>query len=389
MKMILADDEPVITRGIQKLIDFRALGIEVVGVYEDGKSAFDALMSLQPELAILDIAMPRMNGIDIIREAAKLGCRTKVIFISGFQDFTYAKSAVKYGACDYLLKPVIREELLTAIESAMKQLGGESSPADAPHHEEALPDYSALISEEETTYLPVYAGLLFTESAGEQTKKLARFSFRTNISQWMDAEQLGICFAKDGNTAIVFRGKSRTDVYRHLAGIREKIRHMTGLNSYYVMGREIAKMSEIPDAYAECLDHKDYQFFGSSLPDGILDLYAEGTESIRSAIAYIEAHFREEMTLSDVADAVHMNPYYFSSFFKKQTGENYKDYIAKIRAKHAMILLNNSDLKNYEIAAAAGFSDTRSMNNAFVKCYGMLPNEYRKKQDTEDADSGV
>ena len=85
IKMILADDEPVITRGIRKLIDWEQLGIQIIGEYEDGKSAFAAILRDQPEIALLDISMPGMSGVDIIRECHGLQCKTHIIFISGFQ----------------------------------------------------------------------------------------------------------------------------------------------------------------------------------------------------------------------------------------------------------------------------------------------------------------
>lgn len=75
IKMILADDEPVITRGIRKLIDWEQLGIQIIGEYEDGKSAFAAILRDQPEIALLDISMPGMSGVDIIRECHGLQSR--------------------------------------------------------------------------------------------------------------------------------------------------------------------------------------------------------------------------------------------------------------------------------------------------------------------------
>ena len=98
--MILADDEPVITRGIQKLVDFGRLGIEVVGEFEDGAAALDGILALEPDIALLDIHMPKKTGIDILKELKAVGSKTRIIFISGFQDFQYAKDAVRYGAED-------------------------------------------------------------------------------------------------------------------------------------------------------------------------------------------------------------------------------------------------------------------------------------------------
>ena len=87
IKMILADDEPVITRGIRKLIDWEQLGIQIIGEYEDGKSAFAAILRDQPEIALLDISMPGMSGVDIIRECHGLQCKTHHFYqwISGIR----------------------------------------------------------------------------------------------------------------------------------------------------------------------------------------------------------------------------------------------------------------------------------------------------------------
>ena len=63
-------------------------------------------------LPILDISMPGMNGIDILKSIREMELKTKVVFISGFQEFEYARRALKYGAVDYLLKPVIRGNCL-------------------------------------------------------------------------------------------------------------------------------------------------------------------------------------------------------------------------------------------------------------------------------------
>lgn len=83
--MILADDEPVIIKGIQKLVDFSRLGIEIVGEYEDGKAAFDGILTEKPDIALLDIYMPKKTGIEILKELKALGIETKVIFVSGFR----------------------------------------------------------------------------------------------------------------------------------------------------------------------------------------------------------------------------------------------------------------------------------------------------------------
>ena len=125
IRMILADDEPVITKGIRRLIDWKTLGIEITGEYEDGRRALEAIVREKPDIALLDISMPGMSGVEILKECRAMGNGVSVIFISGFQDFEYAKAALRYGAVEYLLKPVIREELLRAIEKSVTAIGRE------------------------------------------------------------------------------------------------------------------------------------------------------------------------------------------------------------------------------------------------------------------------
>ena len=81
LNMILADDEPIITRGIRKLVDWEKLGIFIEGEYRDGHSAMEAILSGQPDLALLDISMPGMNGIDILKSIREMELKTKVVFI--------------------------------------------------------------------------------------------------------------------------------------------------------------------------------------------------------------------------------------------------------------------------------------------------------------------
>ena len=87
IKMIIADDEPVIIRGIKKLLDWESMGIQIVGEYADGRQALDGILALKPELALLDISMPGLTGIDVLKERKAQNEKTTVISISGFQDF--------------------------------------------------------------------------------------------------------------------------------------------------------------------------------------------------------------------------------------------------------------------------------------------------------------
>jgi len=115
LKMLIAGDEPVIIRGLQMLIDWAQLGIEICATCENGADALREIFAQSPDLALLDISMPGKTGIEILKALHTAQSRTKVIFISGFQDFSYAHDALSYGAVDYLLKPVKKDDLLRAV----------------------------------------------------------------------------------------------------------------------------------------------------------------------------------------------------------------------------------------------------------------------------------
>lgn len=121
-KMIIADDECVIRSGLKRLLDWEALEIEIVGEACDGQELYAQIAELAPQLVVTDIRMPEMSGLDVIRSCASLSDGPKFIFISGYEEFSYAKDAVRYGAVDYLLKPVSAADLLEAVKKALAQL---------------------------------------------------------------------------------------------------------------------------------------------------------------------------------------------------------------------------------------------------------------------------
>lgn len=108
---IIADDEPSILNGLKEAVCWNQLDISLVALARDGKEALEQIMEQNPDIAIIDIRMPLLNGLEVIRGARDGGCTTDFIILSGYDDFTYAKEAIRYGAKAYLLKPLNPEEL--------------------------------------------------------------------------------------------------------------------------------------------------------------------------------------------------------------------------------------------------------------------------------------
>lgn len=120
-KVLLVDDEYMILVGLQKLIDWESLGMEIVGTARNGKKALDFIAEHPVDIILTDVTMPVLSGIDFIQEAQKIAEPFKFIILSGYQEFEYVKSGMHLGASNYLLKPIDKEELYHSLENILKE----------------------------------------------------------------------------------------------------------------------------------------------------------------------------------------------------------------------------------------------------------------------------
>lgn len=121
-KAVIADDEGVILQGLKKLVDWTNMDVHLVGEARDGQQLKEVMEETDPDIVITDIMMPYRTGLDILRWCNEADMHAKFIFISGYQEFTYAKEALQSGAVDYLLKPVARKDLEDAVHKAIQKL---------------------------------------------------------------------------------------------------------------------------------------------------------------------------------------------------------------------------------------------------------------------------
>ena len=112
LKIFLAEDEVVVRETIKRMIPWEERGFELVGEAADGEMALPLLLRQQPDLLITDIKMPFMDGLTLARLAKKEIPGLKVVILSGYDDFNYAKQAIGIGVEDYLLKPITKNALI-------------------------------------------------------------------------------------------------------------------------------------------------------------------------------------------------------------------------------------------------------------------------------------
>lgn len=117
LKIFLVEDEFVVREGIKNNIDWKAHGYEFCGEASDGEIAFPMIQKLKPDIVITDIRMPFMDGLSLSKLIKKELPWTEIIILTGYQEFEYAKEAIKIGIAEYLSKPINGEELLREVDA--------------------------------------------------------------------------------------------------------------------------------------------------------------------------------------------------------------------------------------------------------------------------------
>jgi len=132
--VLIVDDEMIFRKGITHLIHESNLEWTVIGEARDGLEALEMIQSQRPHLVITDIRMPRMDGIQLQATLAEQYPTIRCIVLSGHNDFEYARSSIRSGARDYLLKPVNKEELYTALCKVEAELNKKSESQSVVEH---------------------------------------------------------------------------------------------------------------------------------------------------------------------------------------------------------------------------------------------------------------
>lgn len=124
--VLIVDDDTLIRDNLKSIVDWNALGFSICGEAPDGESALQMLLSLQPDLVLIDIRMPKMQGLQVIKAARERDFKGRFIIISGCSDFKYAREAICCGVESYLTKPIDADQLSDAIYKTKQSLDNET-----------------------------------------------------------------------------------------------------------------------------------------------------------------------------------------------------------------------------------------------------------------------
>ena len=519
LKVVLADDENKILLLLQKLIDWKGLGYEIVGTANDGLRALELVREKRPHLLITDVRMPGCSGIELIQRAKDLQPDLHFIIISGYRKFEYAQNALKYGVEDYLLKPLKQEELTDILLRLSDKLGKEAalefqlkrsqerqqellmeSLADAAEHQQPFMAYAdegfrtaggvcfavlvrvdmigaardlggyqvilryalEIVRRELQALTDIYAAAVRKEGVAIVLRMSA---YRTvAVKQCFTKIQKEIEQQRDmfGNLrCTICLGSRQTDFEETILSMRQALwfcrdrlcrpqtwrdaeTERAAFGQRYMMEAAQRKRFQVA---AECLDETRFgeeldECFQTvlSLPDlngqmiedwfdqvleaclygmqqsgQVEDRFAENMEEkfwlcadaqsvlqllrqdisrelrrlgdeqslretrpITEAKRYIQQHYRESLRLEDVSSAVGFNATYFSTLFKKETGQNFMDYLTELRINKSKELLCGDTLPIQDVAEMVGYRDLKYFSRLFKKTTGVSPSDYKK-----------
>lgn len=123
LSVYIADDEVWITLGLKKLLEKTGIDTEVIGTANNGLVAKEEIANFKPDVIFTDIRMPGLSGLDLLQTIPEISPDSKVVIITGFAEFSYAKEAVQHHAFDYLLKPIKEEDLTRVLTAILKERG--------------------------------------------------------------------------------------------------------------------------------------------------------------------------------------------------------------------------------------------------------------------------
>ena len=337
--MVIADDEELIRDGLHSIVDWAELGIEVVGLAEDGNEAYDLCMSLNPDILCTDIRMPIMDGLELSQKLRDEGITTKIVFISGIQDFHYAKTALSMHAEAYVLKPVKLHELTEVFGQVANKIARErdSEAINTKIHKQLKDSIPALreklliqllsryYTHENDIYdkiayyqIPLpkgeYAaiGLLqidhfdtAIQHYNEENKQLLFFAIHNVVEEILKNASCGFAFTNtmDNELIIIFNEKSLLGLkYMDLAEeIIRCIRQYVKVSISIGIGSSVSSVLQLSYSYQEAKEALQYTFFtGKKSVVTIGDIEHNKSESERHLQLYeIEKQLIQQLKLGD------------------------------------------------------------------------------------------
>ncbi|WP_136608603.1 response regulator transcription factor [Paenibacillus dokdonensis] len=383
IKVLIADDESIVRKGLRSTVPWEQFGMEVVADAPNGLKAWEAFLEYRPEVVITDIVMPEMDGIELSRKVKEAAQNTKIILLSCHRDFEYAQQGIRLGASGYLLKTAFEDEELEGMLRQFQQdLSAPSSraPQDGERlktllfawlngHSDKFPAELATLHEGQWHFdgQPLYIYLIRTAECGSSWNGLLQDAGHDDRSMcegmlipygeeycyWVVPDSL-----RGAADSLLVESKSRCGKLQWSR--RGSLLHSDDLKEAFQSLHKEAELERI------------YGVSGEDWP-----------EPIWKAVNLLHSNPSADWSASELAEEVGLSRSHFSILFKKAVGDSFIAFQYKRKLRLASGLLRDTTLTMQEIAERTGLGDSKYFSKWFKRCTGQTPSHYRNQQKGE------
>ena len=298
LKVFLVEDECVVREGLRECIDWTRYGFEFCGDAPDGELALPQIRKLRPDILITDIKMPFMDGLALSRLVCAEFPETKIILISGHNDFEFAQEAIEIGVEQYLLKPVTKASLLKTLEDVSRKIDEER---------------------EQKTYLRQF------RREGQEYEQFARRKFFEQLTTgslrvseiYEQAKSLQIDIDAEGYNVILLTLQT-TGAAEYSQALAERLEELMALAWYAAVSEPVLRLSELPQCYAKAHTILSYRHL---LPE----------QHVLTA-QVLQRPQRGELPALDEIDATKADPAIVRNFLQTGMREEIRDFVSEYLA---------------------------------------------------------
>jgi two-component system response regulator YesN len=392
-KVLIADDEPIIREGIRDSVEWSSLQMDVKAEAEDGEEALELALEHSIDILLVDLNMPIMNGLTLIKHIREQLPQCKIVIITGHNEFTYAQEAVRLHVTDYILKPADPDQLKQVLEGVQQEL--DTNVKKDEYFEMASNQISknfSLLRERfciewiegrleeldiqkqlEFLELPLSSPKLFAviqcpeyvankPLMKEKEKQRFMFSIENIVSELLESYINMIFRDETGLIIIILWECVPEDLLLRVEKVIKEYLKMT-INMY--VEPVDGGVESVSKVYTHCKE--------------LIDNESTISPIVRRARHYIQTHFAEPtITLELVAQTLQVSPVYLSRTIKQELGMSFVSLVTNMRIKKAIQQLNSTDRPIVEIAEQVGYDTQHYFSTAFKKVMGVSPIKYRK-----------
>lgn len=368
-KVMIVDDMEVMRRQIKRLPLWGGeTEFHIVDEAEDGKDALDKLQKQSVDLLITDIKMPRIDGVELLKEVDAHQLARCVVFLSEHSEFSFAKKAIQYGIFDYLVKPVRQEELQKLLLKVQQHIEEEREK------ESQLKKLEDRLIEKLEIYYPE-----------NHIESIIQYISRGDAQQALPAieamvEDTGAALEGDSVKTAILLEKSYSEI---LKGIHQ---HHKWLDQF--IDRTLLVNINLTN-YGDIEAMKERIMAALAVLEAAIDqLMLRGKKSplIEEICTYVLENVEQSISITTISEVLFLTKNYIGDLFKQETGMTIGEYITMVKIERAKKLIGEGTLKNYEIADRLGYKDAEYFGKLFKKNIGLSPMEFRNTLRDETID---